>query len=117
MQRHSDYAPIHTVLIPIIHNGPGLQALEVARHLYAEIILVGVVVIPEEQSLSIGAAAARELRKQLRELAKDERISIKAQPIVSYQPWNELSNLIQKEKPDLLCLEWELCLALLLGRH
>jgi glucosyl-3-phosphoglycerate synthase len=107
MQRHSEYAPIHTVLIPIVHNGPGLQALEAARHLFAEIILVGVVVIPEEESLSIGTGPARDLRKQLRELSKDERIIIKSQPIVSYQPWKELSNLIQKEKPDLLCLEWD----------
>jgi len=107
MQRHSEFVPIHTILIPIVHGGPGLQVLEAAHHLYAKIVLVGVVVIPEEQSLSIGTAAARELRKQLRELAKDERIIVKSQPIVSYQPWSELSRLIQKEKPDLLCLEWD----------
>ncbi|MEP6894428.1 MAG: glucosyl-3-phosphoglycerate synthase [Chloroflexota bacterium] len=107
MQKHSDYVPIHTVLIPIVHGGPGLQALEAARHLFAEIILVGVVVIPNEQSLSIGTGPARDLRKQLRELSKDERVTIKSQPIVSHQPWNELSSLIQKEKPDLLCLEWD----------
>ena len=107
MQKHSDYVPIHTILIPIVHDGPGLQALEAARHLFAEIVLVGVVVIPNEQSLSIGTGPARDLRKQLRELSKDERVTIKSQPIVSHQPWNELSNLIQKEKPDLLCLEWD----------
>ncbi len=107
MRKHSEYTPIHTVLIPVVHGGPGLQALEVARHLYAEIILVGVVVVPEDQSLSTGTMAARALRKQLRELGKDERITSKSQPIVSYQPWSELSNLIQKEKPDLLCLEWD----------
>ena len=98
MQRHSEYRPIHTVLIPLVHGGPGLHALEAARHLYAEIILVGVVVIPEEQSLSIGTVAARELRKQLRELAKDERITIKSQPIVSYQPWNEIGRASCRER-------------------
>jgi len=107
MQRHSAFVPIHTVLIPIVHEGPGLQALEAARHLYAEIMLVGVVVVPEDQSLSLGTVAARALRKQLRQLGKDERIASKSQIIVSYQPWNELSNLIQREKPDLLCLEWD----------
>jgi CheY-like chemotaxis protein len=105
MQKHSAFTPIHTILIPLIHEGPGINALEVARHFDAEIILVGVVVVPADQSLSVGAVAARALRKQLRLLGKDERITSKTQIIVSYQPWNELSNLLQKEKPDLIILD------------
>ena len=62
MQRHSEFAPIHTILVPFIHDGPGLYALDTARQFDAEIILVGVVVVPEGQSLSTGAAAARGLR-------------------------------------------------------
>jgi len=107
MQKHSKFIPIHTILIPFVHEGPGLHALEAARHLDAEIILVGVVVVPPDQSLSVGAVAARVLRKLLRRYGKDERITSKSQIIVSYQPWNELSTLLQKEKPDLLCLEWD----------
>ncbi len=107
MKKHSAFTPIHTILIPLIHEGPGMNALEAARHFDAEIILVGVVVVPPDQSLSVGAAAARALRKQLRFYGKDERITSRSQIIVSYQPWNELSNLLQKEKPDLLCLEWD----------
>ncbi len=107
MTKHSEYKPIHTILIPLIHEGPGMHALELARHFDAEILLVGVVVVPPDQSLSIGAMAARALRKQLRHYGKDERITSKSQIIVSHQPWSELSNLLQKEKPDLLCLEWD----------
>ena len=107
MQKHSEFVPIHTILIPFVHDGPGIQALEAARHFDAEIILVGIVVVPPDQSLSMGAVSARALRKQLRHYGKDERITSKSQIIVSYQPWNELSNLLQKEKPDLLCLEWD----------
>ena len=107
MEKQSKYSPIHSVLIPLIHEGPGLLALEVASHLDAEITLVGVVVVPPDQSLSVGAVGARALRKQLRHLGKNSRITSKSQIIVSYQPWNELSNLLQKEKPDLLCLEWD----------
>lgn len=106
MQKHSEFTPIHTILVPLIHQGPGIHALEVAHHFDAEIILVGVVVVPADQSLSVGAMAARALRKQLRHYGKDERITSKSQIIVSHQPWSELSNLLQKEKPDLLCLEW-----------
>jgi len=107
MQRDSRFVPIHSILIPLMAGGPGLQALEVARHLDAEIILVGVVVVPASQSLSTGVIAARALRKQLRQYGKDPRITSKSQLIVSYQPWIELSSLLKKEKPDLLCLEWD----------
>lgn len=107
MRNHSEFVPIHMILIPFVHEGPGLQALEVARHFEAEIVLVGVVVVPAEQSLSVGAAAARALRKQLRYYGKDERITGRTQIIVSHQPWMELAKFLQKEKPDLLCLEWD----------
>jgi glucosyl-3-phosphoglycerate synthase len=107
MQRFSKFTPIHTIFVPLIHEGPGLQALEAARHMDAEIILVGVVVVPPDQSLSVGAIAARALRKQLRHYGKDEQITSKSQIIVSYQPWNEISNLLRKEKPNLLFLEWD----------
>jgi glucosyl-3-phosphoglycerate synthase len=106
MRKYSEFAPIHTVLIPLLYEGPGTQALELARCLDANITLVGVVVVPPQESLSVGAAGARELRKQLRQYGKDPRITGKAQIIVSYQPWMELAKLVQNEKPDLLCLEW-----------
>ena len=107
MHRVSRFVPIRTVLIPFVHEGPGAHALEVARCFDAKIILVGVVVVPPDESLSVGAAAARALRKQLRSYAKDERVTSKSQIVVSYQPWMELANLLQHEKPDLLCLEWD----------
>src|SRR5262245_52343932 len=107
MRKTSEFTPIRTVLIPLVHEGPGRQALEIARCLDAHIILVGVVVVPPQESLSVGAAAARELRKQLRQYGKDPRITGKAQIIVSYHPWLELAKLIRNEKPDLLCLEWD----------
>ncbi len=107
MKKHSKFTPIHKIMVPLVHKGPGINALEVARHLDAEIILVGVVVVPAYQSLSVGAVAARALRKQLRHYGKDEHITGKSQIIVSYHPWNELALLAQKEKPDLLCLEWD----------
>lgn len=107
MQKHSDFAPIQTILVPFIHDGPGLHALEAARQFNAEIILVGVVVVPEDQSLSTGTAAARAVRRSLRIYGKDKHITSKAHVIVSHQPWNELSNLLQDENPDLLLLEFD----------
>ncbi len=107
MYKHSDFNPIHTILIPYIHSGPGLHVLEAARQFDATITLVGVVVVPDGQSLSTGAAAARELRRTLHIYGKDKRITVKSKVIVSHQPWNELSNFIQDENPDLLFLEAE----------
>jgi glucosyl-3-phosphoglycerate synthase len=107
MQKHSEFVPIHTILIPYVHHGPGLHALEAARHMDARIILVGIVVVSPDQSLSTGAAAARSLRRLLKIYGKDEHVTSKSQIIVSYQPWKELSKLLQKEKPDLLFLEWD----------
>jgi len=91
----------------MIHEGPGIQALDIARQFDAAIILVGVVVVPADQSLSVGAAGARAIRRLLRIFGKDKRITSKSQVIVSHEPWIDLSKLLQDEKPDLLCLEFE----------
>lgn len=107
MQRHSEFTPIHTILVPLVHEGPGLHALDAARQFDAEVTLVGIVVVPEGQSLSTGAASARALRKILRIYGRDKRITSKSQVIVAHEPWNELSSLLQSEKPDLLFLEHE----------
>ncbi|MBL8062155.1 MAG: glucosyl-3-phosphoglycerate synthase [Anaerolineales bacterium] len=107
MQRHSEFTPIHTILVPFIHNGPGLHALDAARQFDAEITLVGVVVVPDETSLSQGAASARELRKTLRIYGRDKRIVSKSQIIVSHEPWEEFSKLLLDENPDLLFLEFD----------
>jgi glucosyl-3-phosphoglycerate synthase len=107
VRKHSGFIPLHSVLVPLVHEGPGLHALEAARHLDAEIILVGIVVLPEDQSLSLGAGAARALRRQLRHYGRDEHITGRSQIIVSHQPWQELEALLRRERPDLLCLEWE----------
>ena len=107
MPKRSSFNPLRTILVPLIYAGPGLEALQVAQHFDAHLILVGIVVIHPDQSLSMGAPAARVLRKQLRQLGKDKRITSKAQIIVAHQPWPDLVKLIQREEPDLLCLEWE----------
>jgi glucosyl-3-phosphoglycerate synthase len=107
MLRHSEFTPIHSIIVPFIHEGPGLHALDAARQFDAEITLVGVVIVPHEQSLSTGASAARALRRLLRVFSRDKRTTSKSQVIVSHEPWNELAKLLQNEKPDLLCLEYE----------
>jgi len=105
MQKRSEFSPIRTILVPFVHDGPGLQALDAARQFGADIILVGVVPVLEGQSVSAAAAHARDVRKLLRIHGRDTRITGRTNVIVSRQPWNELSNLLMDIKPDLLCLE------------
>ena len=107
MKRHSAFTPIHSIFIPLVHEGPGLHALDIARLFDAEITLVGVVVVPPEQSLSTGTVAARSLRRLLRIFGRDPHIVSKARVIVSYEPWQELSKMLKDAKPDLLCLEFD----------
>jgi glucosyl-3-phosphoglycerate synthase len=106
-RKHSEFTPIHTIFVPLVHEGPGLSALDIARLFDAEITLMGVVVVPPEQSLSTGAAAARALRRSLRNFGREKCITSKSQVIVSYEPWYELSKMLQDENPDLLFLEFE----------
>ena len=107
MRKHSMFLPIRSVLIPMLNDGTGAKALEMARHLDAEIILLGVVIVPVEESLSVGATAARALRKRLRHAGKEPRVTSRSQIIVSHEPWKEIVARLQNEKPDLLMLEWE----------
>lgn len=107
MLRHSGFTPIRTILIPLIHEGPGFHALEAARLLDGEIILVGVVVVPPEDSLSTGAVPARAMRRQLKKYGSDKKITAKTKVIVSHEPWKEISILLQEENPDVLFLEYE----------
>lgn len=107
MHKNPEFNSIRTILIPFIHEGPGVSMIEAARHFDAEIVLVGIVVVPEGQSLSVGAVSANKLRKQLREYGREKQIVAKTKIIVSHKPWREFSNLLKREKPDLLFLEWE----------
>lgn len=106
-RRHTKFTPIHTIVVPLVYEGPGLHALNIARLFDAEVTLVGVVVVPPDQSLSMGNVAARALRKLLQNFARAKNIVSKSQVIVSYEPWHELSKMVQDSKPDLLCLEFE----------
>lgn len=107
MIKHAEFAPIHTVLIPFIHEGAGLNALEAAHHLDADIILIGVVVVPRGQELTMQTPRVRALRKKLWEYRKHSHISIKSHIIAAYEPWGEFFNMVRDESPDLLLLEFD----------
>jgi glycosyltransferase involved in cell wall biosynthesis len=96
---------IKTALVAIGAGMEGQTALNVAQSLAEEVILVGVVLIAENESISAGAQTARQVRKRLLSLSKPS-IRFKSTVIVSEKPWKDLQDVIGYEKPDLLIIEW-----------
>jgi glucosyl-3-phosphoglycerate synthase len=100
------FTSFHNVLVPMIHGCTSQAALDAARLLDAEIMVVGLVPVDSGVSLSHGAACAREMRKAIRAQMGDGRIRPKPQVLVSHSPWQDLLAMIADDEPDLLLLEW-----------
>jgi glucosyl-3-phosphoglycerate synthase len=96
------------ILVPVIYHCESTSALAVARATAGEgqIILAGIVYIPDGESLSTAAIPARAMRKTLQELSNGAGNYRWEQVRVSHKPWEELLKLIDEERPDLLVLEW-----------
>jgi len=108
MTRHR-FNPLRTILVPIVFGCDCQAALAAARALAREVVLVGLVKVEPGAPLSAGASSARQVRKQLRELAPagSGQIRSKARVHVSTAPWADLLAVIVTEEPDLLLLEWD----------
>ena len=95
-----------SVLVPVGLTTSGQQALSLARLLSDEVVVVGLVPIAEGQSISAGAQAARETRKHIQSLVRENPELTSGPVIVSPTPWNDLQGIIRKRKPELLVMEW-----------
>ena len=102
------YPFFRKILVPIIHNCTPDDVITAAGILSNpdRIILVGVIPIPKDVSLSEGAIPARQVREKMREIASLRQFPSHEKVLVSHKPWSELYSLMQKEKPDLLLLNW-----------
>ena len=107
-------ANAYRIVIPIHDNmiSPALpplaQALLVERA--GEIVLIGVVTVPEERSLSEGAAEAQARRQALTGLkARYPGLPIRVKPRVrvSHAPWREIVGSARRENADMLLLAWD----------
>jgi glucosyl-3-phosphoglycerate synthase len=97
---------IKTILVPIGAGADGQAALSIAQAIAGEVILVGVVPIAQNESISAGAQVARQVRKRLLSFSGPS-IRFKSTVIVSETPWKDLQMVISQEKPDLFMVEWE----------
>ena len=96
------------VLVPFIHGKDCTTSLTAASLVVGDgqVILIGLVRVPEGQSLSSAAIPAREVRQELRKYSSDGQIRVEEHVQASYNLWGELTRYILLKKPDLLVLEW-----------
>lgn len=99
---------ISKVLVPIVHDCEQMSVIRAGHAIAGDdnLMFTGFVRVPEEQSLSLGAANARDLRNTLKQFYRMKRGDEWAQVHVSYHPWRELLKIIKREGIDLLLLEW-----------
>lgn len=96
------------VLVPIIYGCESPAALSSAYAIAGEgqVILAGVVYIPEGESISAAAMQAREVRKTMQCLEGRGNTRIYESVRVSHRPWEEICKLAQNESADIIVLEW-----------
>jgi nucleotide-binding universal stress UspA family protein len=96
------------VLVPIVHGCEQNSAIAAAHAIAGEdnVMLVGLIYIPEGESLSSAAVSAQEVRQTLKSLSKLKHIQRWTEVHATHRPWDEMAKVIEKEKPDLLVLEY-----------
>ncbi len=96
------------VLVPVTCDCECLAALSSAFAIAGEgqVILAGIVYIPESESLSGAAIPARQVRGTMQRLEERGNTHICEPVKVSHQPWEEIRKLAQQEAIDIIVLEW-----------
>lgn len=102
-----------TVVVPIFDNkqAPWLvnTALAIAKSQNGRVILVGMVLVPEGESLTTGtskAQSSRAILDQLQDEFKGRPIYLKPRIRVVHEPWRALAKIVAKEKANLVVLPW-----------
>lgn len=105
--------PPKKILIPLTDPIPSLPYLKLAAALLppdGKIVALGVVRVPEETSLSEGAAEALRFRATLEELKTqfpDERVELKTLVRVSHRLSEGIAETAKEESCELLVLPWK----------
>ncbi|HJR79684.1 MAG TPA: glucosyl-3-phosphoglycerate synthase [Anaerolineales bacterium] len=95
------------VLVPVVQGCEQTSAVNAARAMAGDDVkLVGLIYIPEGESLSTATVHAREVRETLKSLSRVKQIHRWAEVYATHRPWDELLKVIEKEGPDLLILEY-----------
>jgi glucosyl-3-phosphoglycerate synthase len=101
------------VVVPIFNDEQNewmvRLGLNLARSQHGRVILVGVVLIPEGESLSMGMQQAQERRAtldRLRAYFEGQPVQIKPRIRVVHTMWPSLAKVVAQERADLLIVPW-----------
>jgi len=95
------------VIVPVVHDCDSAASLRLALALARgrDVMLVGLVKVGADDSLSKGALPARAVRRLMGEWHAQTGVRTVQQIRVTNRPWEELLKTIQMELPDLLILD------------
>lgn len=96
------------VLVPIIHGCDQTSAINAARAIAGEndVMFLGLVYIPEGESLSGATVRVQEVRQALKNLSNAQSSHRWTEVYATHHPWNEITKISKKEEPDLLILQY-----------
>jgi glycosyltransferase involved in cell wall biosynthesis len=96
------------ILIPIIYGCEQTSAINAARAITSEddVMLLGLVYIPKGESLSSAAVPVQKVRQTLKSLSTVRSSHRWTEVYATHLPWDEIFRVAEKEKPDLLILEY-----------
>ncbi|MGC8786602.1 MAG: glucosyl-3-phosphoglycerate synthase [Anaerolineae bacterium] len=104
----------YRILLPLRKEDAHIDLVTLAGHLLppegGQIVLMGVVMVPEGHSLSEAALPAQEIREILANCAKnlpDLPLYVKPRVRVSHTPWLDVLSELQDDPADLLLLTWD----------
>lgn len=100
------FRKVKMAIVPIGTEKNDEAALTIAKTLAREVILVGIVTIEKGESVSAGAQTARAVRKRLMKLGETPNVHFKSTIIVSETPWQDMEEVITREKPELIVADW-----------
>lgn len=95
------------VLLPVVHGCECKAALNLAHAIAdaGEVVLVGMVAIPPEEPISMAAEPAAQVRRAMKSLSVKNHVRV-GHVYVTHEPVRELIDIVLKEQPDLMILEW-----------
>lgn len=101
------YSSIRKIFIPVMDGFESENALSLATHLSAEIVLIGLVSVDVGENLSAKASTASDLRSRLDVISQRYKATVYQRVLVAHDPWLDLHQIIRQEEPDLLCISWD----------
>ncbi len=96
------------VMVPVVYGCDQASAINAARAIAgdANVMFIGLVFIPMSDSLSGAAIRVQQVRQTLRNLSTTLRNHRWTDVYATHHPWNEIVRVTEKERPDLLILEY-----------